>query len=217
MTHTEYERHPIGQLCWNGQAATQASSARQRQCPRCRRTWSYATRRLYGELLQAFGLRATAHPAARSRPCHYATAFAAYRRSRAALVQMADEENRKLLGELELDESYFGGKRKGQRGRGATGKVAVFGIRERAGRVFAVAVADCKKETWMAKVRAATVKGSVLTPMSSPATTMSKVMASTCRSTTRRRSGRGRRIATGRLYRHVRGVDPENLPLYLAE
>ena len=30
-------------------------------------------------------------------------------------------------GEIELDESYFGGHRKGKRGRGAAGKVAVLG------------------------------------------------------------------------------------------
>lgn len=35
-------------------------------------------------------------------------------------------------GEVELDESYFGGKRKGKRGRGAAGKVVVFGILKRA-------------------------------------------------------------------------------------
>jgi len=33
-------------------------------------------------------------------------------------------------GEVEADESYFGGKRKGQRGRGAKGKIAVFGKEE---------------------------------------------------------------------------------------
>ncbi len=31
-------------------------------------------------------------------------------------------------GEVEVDESYFGGQRKGKRGRGVAGKVAVFGL-----------------------------------------------------------------------------------------
>ena len=31
-------------------------------------------------------------------------------------------------GEIEVDESYFGGRRKGQRGRGAAGKIPVFGL-----------------------------------------------------------------------------------------
>ncbi len=30
-------------------------------------------------------------------------------------------------GDIEVDESYFGGKRKGKRGRGAAGKIPVFG------------------------------------------------------------------------------------------
>lgn len=34
----------------------------------------------------------------------------------------------KLSGEIEADESYFGGGRKGKRGRGAAGKIAVFGL-----------------------------------------------------------------------------------------
>jgi transposase len=29
-------------------------------------------------------------------------------------------------GEIEVDESYFGGRRKGKRGRGAAGKIPVF-------------------------------------------------------------------------------------------
>jgi transposase len=82
-------------------------------------------------------------------------------RSRTALGEMTAEENRPPPGALESDESYFGGKRKGKRGRGAAGEVAVFGIPERAGRVYTVAVPDCKKETLMAKIEAAAVKGSV--------------------------------------------------------
>ncbi len=42
-------------------------------------------------------------------------------------------------GEVEADESYFGGQRKGKRGRGAAGKVAVFRLLKRNGKVsFAV-------------------------------------------------------------------------------
>ena len=39
------------------------------------------------------------------------------------------------LGELGLDESYFGGKKKGKRGRGAVGKIPVFGLLKRKGKV----------------------------------------------------------------------------------
>ena len=50
-------------------------------------------------------------------------------------------------GSVELDESYFGGRRKGRRGRGAAGKVVVFGILKRNGRVYTVVVDNAKSET----------------------------------------------------------------------
>ena len=43
-------------------------------------------------------------------------------------------------GEIEADESYFGGTRKGKRGRGAVGKVAVFGLLKRNGKVYTVSL-----------------------------------------------------------------------------
>jgi hypothetical protein len=41
-----------------------------------------------------------------------------------------------LSGEVEADENYFGGVRKGKRGRGAAGKVAVCGLLKRGGKVY---------------------------------------------------------------------------------
>ena len=52
-----------------------------------------------------------------------------------------------LSGEVEADEGYFGGVRKGKRGRGAAGKVAVFGLLKRRGKVYACTVPDAKTET----------------------------------------------------------------------
>ena len=52
-------------------------------------------------------------------------------------------------GAVELDESYFGGARKGKRGRGAAGKVVVFGILKRGGKVFTKVVNDTKAITLM--------------------------------------------------------------------
>ena len=43
-----------------------------------------------------------------------------------------------MAGEIEVDESYFGGVRKGKRGRGAAGKVPVFGLLKRGGKVYTV-------------------------------------------------------------------------------
>ena len=43
-----------------------------------------------------------------------------------------------LHGEVEVDESYFGGKSKGKRGRGAAGKVPVFSLVKRGRRVYTI-------------------------------------------------------------------------------
>ena len=50
-------------------------------------------------------------------------------------------------GEIEVDESYFGGRRKGQRGRGAAGKVPVFGLLKRGGKVYTKVIADASSAT----------------------------------------------------------------------
>ena len=52
-------------------------------------------------------------------------------------------------GAVELDESYFGAAHKGKRGRGATGKVAVFGLLKRGGKVYTKVVINTKSETLM--------------------------------------------------------------------
>jgi len=57
------------------------------------------------------------------------------------------EANEVFAGQIELDESYFGGVRKGKRGRGAAGNVAVFGILKRGGKVFTVVVDDTRSNT----------------------------------------------------------------------
>jgi transposase len=45
-------------------------------------------------------------------------------------------------GEIEVDESYFEGKRKGKRGRGAAGKVPVCGLLQRGGKVYTKIIPD---------------------------------------------------------------------------
>ena len=52
-----------------------------------------------------------------------------------------------LNGEVEVDESYFGGKRKGMRGRGAAHKAAVFGLLKRGGKVYTAIIPNAKTET----------------------------------------------------------------------
>ena len=52
-----------------------------------------------------------------------------------------------LSGEVEADESYFGGMRKGKRGRGAAGKITVFNLFKRDGNVCTAIISDAKTKT----------------------------------------------------------------------
>jgi len=64
------------------------------------------------------------------------------------------ETQSSFKGEVEVDESYFGGKRiKGKRGRGAYKKTPVFGILKRGGKVYTEVVPDCAKATLQGIIR----------------------------------------------------------------
>ena len=67
-----------------------------------------------------------------------------YRKLRELIAARLAEESPFVEGEIEVDESYFGGYRKGKRGRGAAGKVPVFGLLKRGGRVYAVPIPSTK-------------------------------------------------------------------------
>ena len=72
-------------------------------------------------------------------------------REKIALKQQ--DRSEQFGGSIELDESYFGGVRKGKRGRGAAGKVAVFGTLKRGGKVYTQIVLDTKTKSLMPIIR----------------------------------------------------------------
>jgi len=79
---------------------------------------------------------------------------ASYYFHRLRLLIFDHSEHLELLeGEVEADESYFGGRRKGKRGRGAVGKIPVFGLLKRNGQVFTVIIPDAKTDTLMPIIR----------------------------------------------------------------
>ena len=65
-------------------------------------------------------------------------------------------------GLVEVDESYFGGVRKGKRGRGAAGKVPVFGILKRGGKVHTMMIPDVRKDTLLPIIRQRIVPDSIV-------------------------------------------------------
>jgi len=80
---------------------------------------------------------------------------------REAIYHVAELEAGKLKGEIEIDEAYFGGRRNGRRGRGASGKSIVFGLLERDGRVYTKVVERVTADELMTHIKKHTRKGSV--------------------------------------------------------
>ncbi len=93
------------------------------------------------KLLAFFVLKVTARSSADILSINPNSSTLFYRKIREVIsYHLALEADDVFDGQIELDESYFGGHRKGKRGRGATGKVAVFGLLKRQGKVFTVVV-----------------------------------------------------------------------------
>ncbi|HGO7048719.1 TPA: IS1595 family transposase, partial [Neisseria meningitidis] len=106
------------------------------------------------ELLHFFVLEVTARSATDILGIHPNSAVLFYRKIRTVInYHLALAADEVFEGSVELDESYFGGQRKGRRGRGAAGKVVVFGILKRNGWVYTVVVDNAKSETLLPVIK----------------------------------------------------------------
>lgn len=128
------------------------------RCKRCRTDYNLFT----GTLLQGtrlscsewlyalklFDFELTARKAHFETSLNYKTTARCFGIIRQAIWNASGEDDI-LKGSVEADESYFGGRRKGKRGRGAGGKVPVFGLLERAGKVKVTVVPDVTRDTLM--------------------------------------------------------------------
>jgi transposase len=92
----------------------------------------------------------------------YRAVYGAVSAIRMAILSHAEDASTLLGGEIEFDEAYFGGRRKGNRGRGAAGKVPVFGILEREGRVHVSVVPDVSAATLLKLTVKKVRRGSVV-------------------------------------------------------
>jgi transposase len=73
------------------------------------------------KLLEFFVAEVTARAAADLMGIQVNTAALFYRKIRIVIAEKLEADASEFCGEIELDESYFGGVRKGKRGRGAQG------------------------------------------------------------------------------------------------
>jgi len=81
-------------------------------------------------LIEYFVSGSTARTAATLVGVNKSTAAYYFHRLREIIAYELEQESNEVFGgEIEVDESYFGGRRKGRRGRGAAGKIPVFGLK----------------------------------------------------------------------------------------
>src|SRR5260370_22346648 len=110
-------------------------------------------RKLQLRLLEDFVLQVTARSAADLTGIQANTVAVFYRKIRLVIAEKLEAQAIPFAGEIEVDESYFGGVRKGLRGRGAAGKVLVFGLLKRGGKVYALPTTDTGEKTLLPIIR----------------------------------------------------------------
>ena len=133
------------------------------KCRACKQSKSLTRLKKEISILQGFYQQVPAYRLAQDLGLDVKVVSRVYQRMREVLFHLAELEaaQNKMAGEIELDEAYFGGRRKGKRGRGAKGKSVVFGLLEREGRVYTKVVEEVSAATLMEHIRKRTRKGSV--------------------------------------------------------
>ena len=131
------------------------------KCKSCNTKYSLKKLKRDLEILYYFYLEISARRAANELELNYKTVQSRFMNFRKSINEYSKQEMKKLNGELELDETYLGGKRKGKRGRGANNKAIAFGILERNGKIHTIIVENVKEDTLMEAIKNKTKKGSV--------------------------------------------------------
>jgi transposase len=82
---------------------------------------------------------------------------------RLRILELSLLQSDPLVGQIEVDESYFGARRvRGKRGRGARGKMIVFGLLKRGDQVYTEIVPNCKSATLQRIIKGKTSIDSVI-------------------------------------------------------
>jgi transposase len=112
--------------------------------------------------IKLFELDTSVRESAHQLGLSYNTVYDLFDLFRQSIVRMDSDTSFTLSGEIEMDESYFGGRRKGHRGRGAAGKIPVFGILERGGKVRVEVVQNVTGETLLTMAIKKVKRGSLI-------------------------------------------------------
>ena len=116
-----------------------------------------------GHLVEHFVAGTTARTAASLCGVNCKTAALYFLRLREIIAYKLEAESAAMFGgEIEVDESYFGGRRKGKRGRGAAGKIPVFGLLKRGGKVYTKIISDASSATLIPIIERKVVPDSIV-------------------------------------------------------
>ena len=114
-------------------------------------------------LIEHFVACTTARCAASLIGVNRKTAAYYFHRLRDVIAYRLEQEADQVVGsEIEVDESYFGGRRKGKRGRGAAGKVPVFWMLKRGGKVYTKIIPDASSATLVPIIERKVVPDSIV-------------------------------------------------------
>ena len=178
-------------------------------------------------IIKLFELELSVRKMAEQMGLAYNTVYQAVHTIRRSILAHADDASAILGGEIELDECYFGGRHKGNRGRGAAGKVPVFGILERNGKVQVSVVPNVTAHTLIGLTVKTVRRGSII--YTDKFRSYDSLMFCGYRHL---KIDHGKRYASGKVYinglegfwswakeRLIKhhGVSKENFPLYLKE
>ncbi len=114
------------------------------------------------QLVAHFAAGVTARTAAQVAGVNRRTAILYFHKLRELIAAKLADDAPFSVGEVEVDESYFGGVRKGKRGRGAAGKVVVFGLLKRADKVYTTMIPDVRSATLSGIIRQRVMPDSVV-------------------------------------------------------
>lgn len=142
------------------------------KCKRCKklgryhkpRTWITRLRKSKKHLKKLVRYFVLGVPAYRLRfesPVSLKTTEHCFRIIREAIYQDSLKELSSMRGKLEMDETTFGGRRRGKRGWGAAGKIIVFGIYQRNGNVITFPIPSRETETIYPLINQHTKPGSL--------------------------------------------------------
>jgi transposase len=206
------------------------------QCYHCNKEWGVRRGSILEGLkipftkflmaIKLFELDTSVRESAKQLGLAYNTVYHLYQTLRHAII-ISDSENGSFSGEIEMDESYFGGRRKGNRGRGAAGKVPVVGILERGGKVKVEVVGDVKGDTLLELAIKKVKRGSLI--YTDRFRSYNGLVSYGFK---HRRIDHGKKFANGKVYINgiegfwsfakerlmkYHGVNPKKFPLYLKE